>query len=622
MVDPVRTLLLEIETEIERLPGARLAPAGGVTAGGREERFKDLFGRSAPPGFAAFFARHNGGVLADDVRLLSFEESLRRVREAERGSEGAGSAGAGAGVLKGLWPVVERGARLFALDADAGGDLEWPVVEVADRSVDRAGSSFLRFLHALLAELLFAPAVDRFGEKGVGAAIEKGEVEAMKAAALGAAASGDAARLAQMLCRRDPALAAHWVWLVDELERTGRDVEIDEVLDQAMRAAQPAGPALAFALAFRAFERDDTARATAAIEDALSLDPLTARDDDARLDAAAVALVLALARGDQPAAMRAREVLGPAASSTASYWRGEALRAWVEGQPKRAALGAEIVKALLPEDTDLPRMQPPTPALIAALTAMNEAREALDRGDSETAVQKARQAVAERRDLGVCYAVLAEALNADRDRGALEAAERAAELNPALVEAWRELGDALLEARQAVKAEEAYRKALARDGTYGFALAKLAQALLEQGRTLEALDAITAAAERGGDPFFLAAVRGDILAEMSRHREAAEAYDQALRLEPDDHWVLHQAAIEHTRAGNDDRAAELFERALHHDREGCHQTLVDYGDLLRRVGRIGDAVRLYRRAVAACPNDTEWRQMLREAERELMAAPN
>jgi tetratricopeptide (TPR) repeat protein len=190
------------------------------------------------------------------------------------------------------------------------------------------------------------------------------------------------------------------------------------------------------------------------------------------------------------------------------------------------------------------------------------------------------------------------------------------------VEAWRELGDAYLEGRQAVKAEEAYRKAIARDSTYGFGLAKLGQALLEQGRTLEALDAINAATERGGDPFFLSAVRGDILAEMSRHREAAEAYDHALRMEPDDHWVLHQAAIEHSRAGNDDRAAELFERALDHDREGCHQTLIDYGDLLRRVGRIGDAVRLYRRAVAACPNDTEWRQTLREAERELMSAPN
>jgi tetratricopeptide (TPR) repeat protein len=585
MVDPVRALLLEIETEIDRLPGAALAGpvVGGPAGAARDERWKELFGRPPPPGFAAFLARHDGGLLAPEVRLFAWEESLRRVREADRGGEGGG--------LKGLWPVLERGGRLYALDAEAAGESEWPVVEVADRSVDRAGTSFLRFLHGLMAELL-------------------------------APEGGDQLVLARTLCRRDPGLASHWVELADQLERVGREAEMDDILEQGVRAAIPAGPALVFATALRALERDEVARASAAIEDAISLDPLTARDDDARLDAAAVALVLALDRGDQVAAAHAREILGPASASTGAYWRGEALRCWVEGQPKRAELASRIVRVLLPEDTDMARMIPPNPALINALKAMNEAREALDRGDADEAVRRAKVGTSERPDLGLCYAVLAEALNARRDRTALETAQKAAELNPALVEAWRELGDAYLEGRQAVKAEEAYRKAIARDSTYGFGLAKLGQALLEQGRTLEALDAINAATDRGGDPFFLSAVRGDILAEMSRHREAAEAYDHALRMEPDDHWVLHQAAIEHSRAGNDDRAAELFERALDQDREGCHQTLIDYGDLLRRVGRIGDAVRLYRRAVAACPNDTEWRQTLREAERELMSAPN
>jgi hypothetical protein len=74
------------------------------------------------------------------------------VREADRGTEGAG--------LKGLWPVLERAGRLYALDAESAGESEWPVVEVADRSVDRAGSSFLRFLHGLLAELLAPEAGD------------------------------------------------------------------------------------------------------------------------------------------------------------------------------------------------------------------------------------------------------------------------------------------------------------------------------------------------------------------------------------------------------------------------------------------------------------------------------
>jgi len=109
---------------------------------------------------------------------------------------------------------------------------------------------------------------------------------------------------------------------------------------------------------------------------------------------------------------------------------------------------------------------------------------------------------------------------------------------------------------------------------------------------------------------------------MERHNEAAEAYDQALQIEPDDHWALHQAALEHGFAGNSTRASELFEAALRHDQDGCHQTLVDYGDHLRRQGRIGDAVKLYRKAVAAVPTDPEWKQTLREAERELLAAPN
>jgi tetratricopeptide (TPR) repeat protein len=179
-----------------------------------------------------------------------------------------------------------------------------------------------------------------------------------------------------------------------------------------------------------------------------------------------------------------------------------------------------------------------------------------------------------------------------------------------------------MEARQAGKAEAAYREALVRDESYALARAKLAQALLEQGRSREALEMALAAEDRGGDAFLVAAIRGDILAEMSRHGEAAESYDRALRMEPEDHWILHQAAIAHSRAGNDDRAADLFEQALRHDHDGCHQTLVDYGDLLRRVGRIGDAVRMYRKAVAAVPNDPDWRRVLREAERELMAAPN
>jgi tetratricopeptide (TPR) repeat protein len=615
MADPVRTLLLEIEEQCRRMPGVQLVAAEGGQA--RLDKLKPLFPSAISPGYAAFAFRYDGGTLArppvaagaqfsvdnsaastkfpegnqqgiasDDgvyLQLLTFEESQRLLREAGQPSD-----------WKGLWPVARRGPRVFALDFEASPDGEQPVVEVADRSVDRVGSSFLRFLSACLGEITL-------GE------------------------SADPMVLASELCRRDPGLAEHWVHLIDFLEDAGRKAEIDAVLDEALRCASPPGPALVIQVALRALDKDDTGRALAAIEDALGLEPLTARDDDARLDAAAILLVLAEQRGDDKAKARAREVLGTAASSTGAYWRGEALRAYVLGDAERARLASQVVAVLVSGDEDLPRMAQPNPSLpnlTNALRALLKAREAIEQGDLDEATRQARVAVRDRPDLGVCHAVLAETLNAARDRGALEAARRATELNPALVDGWRELGDAYLETRQAGKAEAAYREALSRDESYALARAKLAQALLEQSRSREALEMALSAEDRGGDAFMVAAIRGDILAEMSRHDEAAESYDRALRMEPEDHWVLHQAAIAHSRAGNDERAVGLFEQALRYDRDGCHQTLVDYGDLLRRVGRIGDAVRMYRKAVAAVPSDPDWRRVLREAERELMAAPN
>jgi tetratricopeptide (TPR) repeat protein len=598
MADPVRTLLLEIEEQCGRMPGCELIKASGGEA--RLRKLKASFTAAVSPGYAAFASRYDGGYLrrgrpegdpagtslsaADDepvyLQLLGFDESQGLLRDAASSQD-----------WKGLWPVARRGQRIFALDFDATSDGEQPVVELGDRAVDRVGSSFLRFLSACLGELAMGDGADPLP-------------------------------LARELCRRDPGLAEHWVHLIDFLEDTGKKSEIDAVLDEALRCATPPGPALAIQLALRAFDKGDLVRALAAIEDALGLEPLTARDDDARLDAAAILLVLAGERGDDKGKHRALEALGGAAASTGAYWRGEAVRAIVLGDDVRVQLAAKVVGALVPGDEDLARMVPATPGLVSAMKGLLKSREALEQGELDEAVRQARAAVNERGDLGICQAVLAEALNATRERGGLAAAKRATELNPALVDGWRELGDSYMEARQPAEAEAAYREALARDDSYALARAKLAQALLELGRSREALEMALSAEDRGGDAFMVAAIRGDILAEMSRHDEAAESYDRALRLEPEDHFILHQAAIAHSRAGNSDRAADLFEQAIRHDHDGCHQTLVDYGDLLRRVGRIGDAVRMYRKAVAAVPGDPDWRRLLRDAERELMAAPN
>ena len=609
MREPAQTLVGELERIVSALPDAVLYPPPSAEG---LRRFTAAMGVSPPPGLATFLAAHDGGVLAPDARLLTIDEAVTRL--------GGGGGGAGGRWQAGLWPVAERAGRRYALDAEeASGDGEWPVVEVTEHGVDRVGTSFLRFLHVLCAEL-----------------------------AAGSVAGDAAIALAETRCRRDPGHADHWLDLAELLDAAGRTSEIDAALAAALRAATPPTPALLLAIgmrAVRAGSRDgalgaeDAEKALRAFKDAIALEPVGARDDDARLDAAALVFVLAAERGDTATASNARALLGESTSATAAFWRGEALTALAEGADGTATpgpapapqaisavgvLALRIVAMLEPDDRDLPRLQMPTPELRIGLRRLKEGRDALEAGQAEAAVRAARAAVEmpEVAALGTAHAFLAEALNAARDPGAVAAAKRATEINPTLVDGWRELGDAQLEAGELKESEAAFRRVVAMDTTYGLGYAKLAQVLLEEARTLEALEAIGEAARRGGDPFFIAAIRGDIYAEMERHPEAAEAYDQALAIDPEDHWALHQAALEHGFAGHQGRASELFQAALDHDRDGCHQTLIDYGDHLRRIGRIGDAVKLYRRAVAAVPGEQDWKQTLREAERELLAAPN
>src|SRR5450432_738044 len=590
MKEPARTLIGEIERVVSALPDTVLFH--GVGAEGLQ-RFQAIMGVAPPPGLAAFLTAHDGGLLGPEARLLTVDESVARATGTKR-TPGLSNWPVG------LWPIADRTGRRYALDAEeANGDGEWPVVEVTERGVDRVWTSFLRFLHVLCAEL-----------------------------ATGGVAGEAAVALAETRCQRDPGLADPWLDFAELLEPAGRAEEIDATLASALLAATPPTPALMLAIGMRAVRGGDNDGALRAFSDAIALEPVGARDDDARLDAAALVSVLASERGDAAAAAAARALLGEAMVATAAFWRGEALAALAEPVADKAslvgALALRIVGALDPEDRDLPKLLAPTPALRDGLRQLQAAREALESGHADAAARDARAALAlpALAGLGAAQAFLAEALNAVRAPDAVAAARKATELNPALVDGWRELGDAELEAGSLKEAEAAFRHVVAMDATYGLGYAKLAQVLLEEGRTLEALDAIGEAGTRGGDPFFIAAIRGDIYAEMDRHSDAADAYDQALAFEPDDHWALHQAALEHGLAGNTARASELFQSALEHDREGCHQTLIDYGNHLRRLGRIGDAVKLYRRAVAAVPGDPEWKQTLREAERELLAAPN
>jgi tetratricopeptide (TPR) repeat protein len=598
VTDPVLTLLSQIEREIGELPGSRLDPAPAGAA--LDEKLAEALGRPVPAGVAAFMRAYDGGHFGPTepepeksnatgpsaepefgltVKLMSFDDSMRlRLQGAE--------------VLRGLWPIARQGGHIIALDADAPSHGEWPVVQLVDRSFDRLGTSLLRFLTVLCVEMRLGGSPDRHIE------------------------------LARERARRDPHLCEHWMSLAEALSRAGTRSEAGAVLNEGLGCADPVGPALLAALGFEAIAEGELTRARGALEDALACEPLTARDDDARLDAAAHLLAIANQTGDLTLAQRCQSVLKDSVAATAGFWRAEAARCFADDDQRRGETALAAVEALVPGDSDAARMRKGGPGLKTGLSLARAARRAQEAGEFDRSLQTMKQSVAACNDLSILRSHLAELLNGFHSEEAVAEARESARLNPESIEAWRELGDANLERRGFEAAVTAYDEAIARDPGYALLYGKKAQALLEQGRRIDALDTINRGAEVGGEGFFLAAIRGDILAAMDRHGEAAEAYDQALMFEPEDHWALHQAAVEHAAANNHARAQVLFLSAIEHDHDGCHQTLVDYAQLLQKLGRIGDAVRLYRRAVAAVPAETEWRQWLRDAEKELSAAPN
>ena len=359
--EPVQTLVGELERIVSALPDAVLFP--GLGADG-QRRFAAAMGVPPPPGLTTFLAAHDGGLLAPDTRLLTLDEAAARV------AGGARTFGSARWQV-GLWPVAERAGRRYALDAEeASGDGEWPVVEVTEHGLDRVGTSFLRFLHVLCAELAAG------------------------------SASGDAAiSLAETRCWRDPGHADHWLDMAELLEAAGRTAEIDATLEAALRAATPATPALMLAIGMRSVRAGDNEGALRAFKDAIALEPVGARDYDARLDAAALVFVLAAERGDAPTAAAARALLEnrrrrpPRSGGVRRWarWRGGTATSRCRRSARSRCASSRCSSRTIATCRSCRRQ---SRDLRAGLRRLKEGRDALEAGQAEAAVRAVRAALA------------------------------------------------------------------------------------------------------------------------------------------------------------------------------------------------------------------------------------
>ena len=220
-------------------------------------------GVAPPPGLGAFLAAHDGGLLGAEVRLLTLEEAAGRI--GVRRPPGSGRPGP---PVSGRWSTAPAGTTPSTRrrrTATANG-----------RSWRSPSAAWTGWAPRFFASCTFSARSWR--PVGV---------------------TGEAAiALAETRSRRDPGHADHWLDLGELLEAAGREGEIDAVLTAALRAATPPTPALMLAIGMRAVQAGDEEAALRAFRDAITLEPVGARDDDARLDAAALVHVLATDRGD------------------------------------------------------------------------------------------------------------------------------------------------------------------------------------------------------------------------------------------------------------------------------------------------------------------------------------
>ena len=271
---------------------------------------------------------------------------------------------------------------------------------------------------------------------------------------------------------------------------------------------------------------------------------------------------------------------------------------------------------------------------------------AMQKGDSAEAVRLMEQAVEILPEFAAAWSNLSLALGKlGRREEAVAACRRAVQLSPQSAEAHNNLGTALREMgnsaeavesfRQALACREAYpeahsnlgaaladggryeeamaacRRALALRPGYAGAFYNLANALEKAERKEEALACYREAVTRKTDLFEAWRAAGDLCVELGRYDEGVEALRHAVELQPASVAAKRSFGWALSESGRQDEALSVLEAAARRDPSDTEQVHEVLASVLRRVGRIEDAIAVCRRAVERHPaSATTWSHLL------------
>lgn len=202
---------------------------------------------------------------------------------------------------------------------------------------------------------------------------------------------------------------------------------------------------------------------------------------------------------------------------------------------------------------------------------------------------------------------------ADRDtRRARATLERVVELNPSSSDAWLGLGSLDQSLGYEYRAVEALRRARELDPLSASIGTSLAHALIAVGRNEEAIEQISAVVELHPDYEAAAQVLDQALIEVGRRQEAIEVERQALERNPQSIFAAEGLAWAYFAAGRRDEALEQITRAVEATPDD-YPMRRSHSRMLADAGRFVEALDAAREHVRLVPQFAPARSFLAEA---------
>lgn len=189
----------------------------------------------------------------------------------------------------------------------------------------------------------------------------------------------------------------------------------------------------------------------------------------------------------------------------------------------------------------------------------------------------------------------------ERYEEALECYRRAAEHAPEDVWHWYNQGNVLVMMERYADAVIPLKQALALDPLNARCWARLGKAQRHNDQLEASLESCQKAVDLAtGQPWAWSELGGTYEA-MGRHVDALDAYRRAVELSDDPFYTYKQTDLL-THIGKNQTACELLEQALEREPENG-QLWGKYGQALRRMRRLDDALMAYQRAIDLDPDD-------------------